>query len=353
MPQIPIVATSRPSQGQPRLLDQVRSAIRRRSYSYRTEQSYVHWIKRFIHFHDVRHPRDMGEPEVTAFLNSLVADRGAAAATQNQALSSILFLCKEVLGKPLDWLDGLVRSKRPARVPNVLTASEVQRLLSGLDGMKWLMASLLYGAGLRLRECLKLRVKDIDFEYRQIVVRDGKGGRDRVTMLPAAVIEPMKAHLVRVKALHERDLAAGYGEVELPDALARKYPRAAHDYAWKFVFPAYRYSADPRTGVIRRHHVYEDVLIRAVKQAVRTAGITKHVSCHTLRHSFATHLLENGYDIRTVQELLGHQSVETTMIYTHVMNKGGRGVKSPLDSGGAAGQPLAVRDVSAEYRVRS
>jgi len=299
----------------PRLLEQVRTAIRRRHYSYRTEQAYIHWIKRFIYFHGVRHPFEMGEAEVTAFLNSLVGGRGVAAATQNQALSSILFLYKEVLGRPLDWLDGLTRAKRPARVPTVLTSAEVQGLLASLDGMKWLMASLLYGAGLRLRECLQLRVKDIDFEYRQIIVCDGKGGRDRVTMLPAAVVEPLRAHLDRVKALHERDLAAGYGDVELPDALARKYPRAAYEWAWKFVFPAYRYSTCPRTGVIRRHHVYEDVLIRAVKQAARAAGINKHVSCHTLRHSFATHLLEGGYDIRTVQELLGHKDVSTTMIY--------------------------------------
>jgi integron integrase len=275
----------------------------------------------------------LGEPAVTAFLNSLVAERGVAAATQNQALSSLLFLYKEVLGRPLDWLDGLARAKRPARVPSVLTPHEVQRLLAGLEGSKWLMASLLYGSGLRLRECLKLRVKDVDFEYRQIVVRDAKGGKDRVTILPDSVIDSLKRQLERVKALHERDLAAGYGDVELPEGLARKYPRAAYDLAWKFVFPAFRYSTDPRTGVIRRHHVYEDVLIRAVKDASRAAGIRKHVSCHTLRHSFATHLLENGYDIRTVQELLGHQSVETTMIYTHVMNKGGRGVRSPLDRG--------------------
>jgi integron integrase len=246
----------------------------------------------------------------------------------------VLFLYKEVLRRPLDWLDGLVRAKRPARVPTVLTSAEVQRLLAELEGSKWLMASLLYGAGLRLRECLTLRVKDVDFAYRQIIVRDGKGGRDRVTMLPAAVVEPLKAHLVRVKAIHERDVASGYGEVELPDALARKYPRAAHDWAWKFVFPAHRYSTDPRTGVIRRHHVYEDVLIRAVKRAAQAAAINKHVSCHTLRHSFATHLLERGYDIRTVQELLGHKDVSTTMIYTHVLNKGGRGVTSPLDASG-------------------
>ncbi len=339
-----------PSPDGPRLMARVRGAIRSRHFSYRTEEAYVHWIKRFIHFHGLRHPQALGEPEVTAFLNHL-GTSGVAAATQNQALSSLLFLYKEVLGEPLDWLDGLVRAKRPARVPTVLTAAEVQRILAGLDGAKWLMASLLYGAGLRLRECLKLRVKDIDFEYRQIVVRDGKGGKDRVTMLPGAVIEPLKAHLVRVKALHERDLAAGYGDVELPDALARKYPRAAYDYAWKFVFPAHRYSTDPRTGAIRRHHVFEDVLIRAVKQAARAAGINKHVSCHTLRHSFATHLLENGYDIRTVQDLLGHGSVETTMIYTHVVNKGGRGVKSPLDSGGG-GPPPVLRDVVTEYRAR-
>jgi len=349
MEQKPVVAEDGDPRRQPRLLDRVRSAIRRRHYSYRTEQAYIHWIKRFIFFHGVRHPREMGEAEVTAFLNSLVVQRGMAAATQNQALSSILFLYKEVLGKPLAWLDGLARAKRPARVPSVLTVGEVQRLLAGLDGMKWLMASLLYGAGLRLRECLKLRVKDIDFEYRQIVVRDGKGGKDRVTMLPATVIEPLRAHLVRVKALHERDLAAGYGDVELPDALSRKYPRAAYDWAWKFVFPAYRYSTCPRTGVIRRHHVFEDVLIRAVKQAARAAGIAKHVSCHTLRHSFATHLLENGYDIRTVQELLGHKDVSTTMVYTHVLNKGGRGVTSPLDSSGS--QPPVAREIAAEYRV--
>jgi integron integrase len=325
------VGNAAPQPGAPRLLDQVRSATCRRHYSYRTEQAYIRWIERFIYFHGVRHPREMGEAEVTAFLNSLVAGRGVAAPTQNQALSSILFLYKEVLGKPLDWLDGLERAKHPARVPTVLTVGEGERLLAHLDGVKWLMASLLYCAGLRLRECLKLRVKDVDFEYRQIVVRDGKDGKDRVTMLPAAVIEPLKARLARVKTLHERDLAAGHGDVELPDGLARKYPRAAYDRAWKFVFPAYRYSTCPRTGVIRRHHVFEDVPIRAVKQAARAAGIDKHVSGHTLRHSFATHLLESGHDIRTVQELLGHKYVSTTMIYTRVLNKGGRGVRSPLE----------------------
>ncbi len=266
---------SSPTPARPRLLDEVRNAIRRRHYSYRTEESYVEWIKRFIRFHGRRHPRELGEPEVTAFLNHLARDRQVAAATQNQALSALLFLYKEVLATPLAWLDGLERAKRPARLPSVLTGAEAQRLLSQLEGTKWLMASLLYGAGLRLRECLKLRVKDVEFEYRQLIVRDGKGAKDRVTMLPDAVIASLKEHLIRVKALHEKDVAA---------------------------------------------------------------GIVKHVSCHTLRHSFATHLLENGYDIRTVQELLGHSSVETTMIYTHVMNKGGRGVRSPLDR---AEQPSA------------
>ena len=332
----------------PRLMQQVRDAIRRCHYSRRTEETYVQWIKRFIHFHGTRHPRVLGEAEVTSFLNHFARDRQVAAATQNQALSALLFLYKQVLDRRLDWLDGLERAKRPARVPTVLSAGEVQRMLSQLEGTRWLMASLLYGAGLRLRECLKLRVKDVDFEYRQIIVRDGKGAKDRVTMLPGTVAEPLKAHLLRVKALHERDLASGHGDVELPDALHAKYPRAPYQWCWKFVFPSHKLSADPATGVIRRHHVYENYLIRAVKSAAGAAGIAKHVSCHTLRHSFATHLLENGYDIRTVQELLGHASVETTMIYTHVMNKGGRGVGSPLD---ALARPPKAEQARAEYRA--
>jgi integron integrase len=221
-------------------------------------------------------------------------------------------------------------------VPAVLTRDEVRRLLAAMRGSKWLMASLLYGAGLRLRECLKLRVKDVDFGYRQIVVRNGKGAKDRVTMLPRSVAAPLQAHLERVRRLHERDLARGYGDVELPDALSRKYPRAPYQWAWQFVFPSHKLSVDPRTGAIRRHHVYENFLIRGVKEAARAAGIAKHVTCHTLRHSFATHLLEGGYDIRTVQELLGHADVSTTMIYTHVLNRGGRGVASPLDGGAAS-----------------
>jgi len=323
----------------PRFLDVAREAIRRRHYSYRTEQSYLHWIKRFIVFSGRRHPRELGAAEVTAFLNHLAIERHVAAATQNQALAALLFMYKEVVAMPLLWLEGIEHAKRPVRRPTVLTSSEAQQLLAQLRGTRWLMASLLYGAGLRLRECLTLRVKDVDFGYRQILVRDGKGGKDRVTILPGPVIEPLQQHLVRVKALHERDLVDGCGDVELPDAIARKYPRAPYEWGWKFVFPSYKRSADPRTGVIRRHHLYENFLTRRVKQAARAAGITKHVSCHTLRHSFATHLLENGYDIRTVQELLGHSDVSTTMIYTHVLNKGGRGVKSPLDAAGDRTNP--------------
>jgi len=315
----------------PRLLDQVREAVRRRGYSYRTEQAYVEWTKRFIYFCGKQHPSTLGAAEVTAFLNHLASDRNVAASTQNQALSALLFLYKQVLEQPLPWLDALERAKRPARLPTVLTRSEVQRLLAAMRGTKWLMASLLYGSGLRLTECLKLRVKDVDFEYRQITVRDGKGAKDRVTMLPASLIDPLRKQLAVAKAFHESDLAAGYGEVELPDALSRKYPKAPYQWAWKFVFPSHKLSVDPRTGVIRRHHVYENYVTRGVQEAARAAAIHKHVSCHTLRHSFATHLLESGYDIRTVQELLGHADVSTTMIYTHVLNRGGQGVASPLD----------------------
>ena len=335
----PRIGARTPGSGAPRLLDQVREAIRRRYFSRRTEQAYVHWTRRFIYFHGKRHPRDLGEAEVTAFLNDLAVKRGVAAGTQNQALSALLFLYKEVLGRELAWLDGLERAKRPPRLPVVLTRAEVERLLAQLTGARWLLASLMYGSGLRVMECLRLRVKDVDLDYRQILVRDGKGEKDRVTMLPEKLVEPVRAHLERVRALHARDLREGYGEVHLPYALARKYPRAGREWAWQYLFPSKNRSADPDDGVIRRHHLDESVPQRAVKEALHAARIAKHASCHTLRHSFATHLLEGGYDIRTVQELLGHSDVSTTMIYTHVLNRAGRGVKSPLDR---AEQPRAA-----------
>ena len=319
------------SSTQPRLLELVRDAIRRRHYSLRTEERYVHWVKRFIYFSGRRHPRELGAAEVTEFLNHLARERNVAASTQNQALSALLFLYREALQTPLPWLDELERAQRPARLPTVLTSSEVRRLLAAMRGTRWLMASLLYGAGLRLRECLQLRVKDVDFGYRQLMVRDGKGAKDRVTILPASLVEPLKRQIGQAREVHERDLAAGYGSVELPFALARKYPRAPYELGWQFVFPSQRLSRDPRSGVVRRHHLYENYVTRGVKRAARMAAIVKPVSCHTLRHSFATHLLEFGYDIRTVQELLGHADVSTTMIYTHVLNKGGRGVVSPLE----------------------
>ena len=317
--------------GRPRLLERVHQAIRVRHYSRRTEEAYVHWIRRFIFFNGKRHPELLGEAEVTGFLNHLAAERKVAAATQNQALSAILFLYREVLGRELTWLDGVQRPSRPPRLPVVLSRAEVERLLAQLTGTHWLIASLLYGAGLRVMEALRLRVKDVELSYRQILVRDGKGEKDRVTMLPEKLVQPVRGHLERVRSLHAQDRKEGYGEVSLPYALARKYPRAGHEWCWQFVFPSKHRSADPEDGVIRRHHLYESVPQRAIKEAVRAAGIAKHVSCHTLRHSFATHLLESGSDIRTVQELLGHSDVSTTMIYTHVLNKGGRGVTSPLD----------------------
>jgi integron integrase len=320
-----------PDKGKKRLVEQVREAIRARNYSRRTGKTYWYWIRYFIRFHGKRHPADMGAAEVSAFLSWLATERDVAAATQNQALHAILFLYKQVLGRDLPWLEGVVRPKRPARLPTVLTEEEIARLLAQLEGTAWLMASLLYGAGLRQIECLTLRVKDIEFAYRQIIVRDGKGAKDRATVLPGNVADPLRAHLGRVRALHNEDLAAGFGEVWLPNALARKYPRAGREWGWQFVFPSQQRSTDPDSGVIRRHHVYPDTLSRAVKRATRAARIIKPVSCHTLRHSFATHLLARGQDIRTVQQLLGHESLETTMVYTHVMQKGALGVASPLD----------------------
>ena len=315
----------------PRLREQLHAAIRRRNFSRRTEQAYWYWIRWFIRHNGLRHPEQMGAAEVEAFLSWIATERDVAAATQNQALSALLFLYKELLGQNLPWFKNLVRAKRPVRKPVVLSRAEVSRLLSAMQGTKWLMASLLYGAGLRQIECLQLRVKDVDFAYRQILVRDAKGAKDRVTMLPEQTVQPVQEHLDRVKLMHQRDLAAGHGEVNLPYALSRKYPRAGREWAWQFMFPSGVLYADPESGVIRRHHVFPDTLGRAVTAAARAARIVKPVSCHTLRHSFATHLLEGGYDIRTVQELLGHSDVSTTMVYTHVLNKGGRGVDSPLD----------------------
>jgi integron integrase len=287
----------------PRLLDQVREAIRVKHYSMRTEKAYVDWVRRFILFHNKRHPAEMGAHEVERFLSHLAVEGNVAASTQNQALCALVFLYREVLGQELGWLDEMQRAKKPARLPVVLTPAEARAVLVRLDGRYWLMASLLYGAGLRLMECVRLRVKDVDFEYRQITVQDGKGQKDRATMLPHSVIEPLKAHLAKVKAIHEQDLAAGFGKVYLPFALARKYPYAGREWAWQYVFPASHRSLDPRSGKERRHHLDEKALQRAVKKAVREAGLAKPASCHTLRHSFATHLLESGYDLRRRHDL--------------------------------------------------
>ena len=315
----------------PKLMEQVRSRLRVKHYSIRTERSYVDWIKRFIWFHGKRHPKDMGAPELETFLSHLAVDRNVAASTQNQAKSALLFLYREVLGVELSWLENITQAKAPKRLPVVLTPAEAQQVMLQLEGTFGLMAGLLYGSGLRLMECVRLRVKDVEFSRHEILVREGKGNKDRVTMLPMSIAEPLKQHLVRVKALHDQDVANGYGEVYLPNALAKKYPNAGRQWGWQYVFPSRVLSVDPRSGVMRRHHVDEKTLQRAMKRAVAEAGIVKPATPHSLRHSFATHLLEGGYDIRTVQELLGHKDVSTTMIYTHVLNKGGRGVKSPMD----------------------
>lgn len=309
----------------------MRNKLRVNHYSIRTEQTYLDWIKRFIFFHDKQHPKNLGAKQVEDFLTHLAVAGKVSASTQNQAKSALLFLYREVLEVQLPWLDNVTQAKTPKRLPVVLTVSEVRALLSHLSGTHFLVAGLLYGAGMRLMEAIRLRVKDVEFSRGEIIVREGKGFKDRVTMLPEAVVSPLKAHLVKVKALHDEDLAQGYGDVYLPFALDKKYPNAGREWGWQYVFPSRNLSVDPRSGKTRRHHIDEKGLQRAIKQAVRDLGLVKPATPHTLRHSFATHLLQSGYDIRTVQELLGHSDVSTTMIYTHVLNKGGRGVVSPLD----------------------
>jgi len=314
-----------------KLLDQVRDAIRLRHLSRRTEEAYLGWIRRFILFHHKRHPNDMGVEEVQAFLSHLAVHAQVAASTQNVALNALLFLYRYVLHQPWPELGPIAHAKRPRRLPTVFTQEEVTAVLAQLHGTSLLMASLLYGAGLCLMECLQLRVKDLDFASQQIVVRDEQGAQDRLTLLPQSLVAPLQRHLIKVQALHEEDVAEGYGDVELPYALARTYPNGGQAWVWQYVFPTAKRTREPRSGVERRHHVSATVLQKAVKEAIQRTGIAKHGTCHTLRHSFATHLLEHGYDIRTVQELLGHKDVKTTMVYTHVLQRGSKGVRSPLD----------------------
>jgi integron integrase len=319
------------AQRDPALLEQLRDRLRVKHYSIRTEQAYVEWVRRFVLFHGKTHPRELGAKEVEAFLTHLAVRGRVAASTQNQAKSAILFLYREVIDRELPWLEGVVVARTPQRLPVVLTQAEVEAVLGRMRGTPGLIAKLLYGSGLRILECMRLRVKDIDFSRKEILVRDGKGAKDRVTMLPGSLVEPLRRHMERVRDLHAEDLAAGGGGVYLPYALDRKYPNAAKEWHWQYVFPSIKISTDPRSGVKRRHHADEKPTQRALQSALRAAGIHKPATPHTLRHSFATHLLHSGYDIRTVQELLGHSDVSTTMIYTHVLNRGGRGVLSPLD----------------------
>lgn len=315
-----------------KLLDQVSHVIRKKHYSIRTEQAYLQWIKRFILFHNKRHPKYMGEKEISQYISHLATDRKVASSTQNQALNAIVFLYKQVLKIELGDFGHMERAKKPEKLPTVMSKKEVGQVLAEISGTHRLMAKLLYGCGLRLMECVRLRVKDVDFDQNQVIVRDGKGMKDRSTLLPEQLKPLLSDQLERVKILHEKDLKNGYGEVYLPFALERKYPHASRELAWQYVFPSEKISKDPRSGKMRRHHVSESGLQKAVRYAARKADLFKPVSPHTFRHSFATHLLEAGYDIRTVQELLGHKDVSTTMIYTHVINKGGMGVQSPLDT---------------------
>ncbi len=321
-----------PNQSKSPFLKQVRDLIRVKHLSIRTEETYLGWIRRFILFHNKKHPEEMGAAEVQVFLTHLAVEGNVAASTQNQAFAALLFLYRDVLQKPLGNIESVVRAKQPKRIPDVFTKQEAQRVLAYLRGEEWLVANLLYGAGLRLLEALRLRVKDLDFEYKQIMVRDGKGAKDRITVLPEKIITPLREHLARVSLLHAEDLRLGFGEVYLPFALERKYPNANKEWIWQYVFPAAKRSIDPRSNKERRHHLSESIIQRAVKNAVTQANIPKKGSPHTLRHSFATHLLEAGYDIRTLQELLGHKDVRTTQIYTHVVKRNGLGVRSPLDS---------------------
>ncbi|MFH0974949.1 MAG: integron integrase [Spirochaetota bacterium] len=313
------------------LLERMRLNIRTMHYSYRTETTYVHWIKRFILYHNKRHPKDMADKEIAEFLTHLAVDGKVSASTQNQAMCAIIFLYKHIIQKDIGEISGFVWAKKPKKIPVVFTRNEVKSVLGELSGNYRIMASMLYGAGLRLMECLRLRVMDIVFENSQLFVRDGKGQKDRVTPLPEIIKADLKKHLIKIKELHNKDLKEGFGEVYLPFALERKYPNAKKEWAWQYVFPSSRISADPKTGIMRRHHLDESVLQKAVKTAIIKAGVHKHAGCHTFRHSFATHLLEDGYNIRTVQDLMGHEDLNTTMIYTHVMDKGINRVKSPAD----------------------
>ena len=315
----------------PKLLDQLRQALRARHYSRRTENTYVQWVKRFIHFHHVRHPREMGEPEINAFLTHLAVTGRVSSSTQNQALSGLLFLYRYVLGREVGDLGEVIRARKPMRLPVVMTRDEVRAVLANLAGDKWLMASLMYGTGLRLMECLRLRVQDIDFSRNEILIRDGKGAKDRITMLPESLKPPLQEHLLRIKTTHDKDLADGWGRVQLPTALDRKYPNAPAEWRWQWVFPQEKRWINSETKEQGRHHIDASLVQKAVRDAVTKAGLVKRATCHTFRHSFATHLLEAGYDIRTVQELLGHSDVKTTMIYTHVLNRGPSAVRSPVD----------------------